>query len=59
MQTFAQGFLCPGFLPGHEFVGKATKVGLLSVRQDVKLICNVVKISQVSGVKNSGDGKEL
>ena len=38
---------------------KVADIGLLSVRQDIELICKVVKISDVSSVKKSGDGKEL
>lgn len=38
---------------------KVADIGLLKVKQDVELMCKVVKISDVSSVKRSGDGKEL
>ena len=38
---------------------KVSDIGLLKVKQDVELMCKVVKISDVSSVKRSGGGKEL
>lgn len=38
---------------------KVADIGLLKVKQDVELMCKVVKVNDVSSVKRSGDGKEL
>ena len=45
-------------LPSTKTV-KVADIGSLKVRQNVELVCKVVRISDVSSVKRSGDEKEL